>query len=162
MGNITTEVKFNDSRSLAELLGIFDENLEVIMRETNATVYVDENALKISGEKEDVSLAEKVITKLLDIIRAGEKLDKSRYSNFELPWNIQAMTSTFSTLKLAKFKEVKEVQYSNISTILVTFSVLNEAEKSMLVNCSIDENIKDILSTSFVLKDNKFKYFILE
>ncbi len=78
MENITTEVKFNDSRSLAELLGIFDENLEVIMRETNATVYVDENALKIYGEKDDVILAEKVITKLLDIIRAGEKLDKSR------------------------------------------------------------------------------------
>ena len=78
MENITTEVKFNDSHSLAELLGIFDENLEVIMRETNATVYVDENALKISGEKNDVLLAEKVITKLLDIIRTGEKLDKSR------------------------------------------------------------------------------------
>ena len=78
MENITTEVKFNDSHSLAELLGIFDENLEVIMRETNATVYVDENALKISGKKTDVMLAEKVITKLLDIIRTGEKLDKSR------------------------------------------------------------------------------------
>ena len=41
MQTITTEVKFNDSHSLAELLGIFDENLEVIMRETKATVYVD-------------------------------------------------------------------------------------------------------------------------
>lgn len=78
MENITTEVKFNDSRSLAELLGIFDENLEVIMRETNATIYVDESALKIYGEKDNVILAEKVITKLLDIIRTGEKLDKSR------------------------------------------------------------------------------------
>ena len=75
---LTTQVKFNDSHTLAELLGIFDENLEVIMRETKATVYVDENALKISGEKEDVLLAEKVVTKLLDIIRAGEKIDKSR------------------------------------------------------------------------------------
>ena len=75
---LTTQVKFNDSHSLAELLGIFDENLEVIMRETKATVYVDENALKISGEKENVMLAEKVVTKLLDVIRAGEKLDKSR------------------------------------------------------------------------------------
>ncbi len=78
MEKLTTEVKFNDSRSLAELLGIFDENLEIIMRETHAIVYVDENALKISGEKDDVLLAEKVITKLLDIIRAGEKIDKSR------------------------------------------------------------------------------------
>ena len=78
MQTITTEVKFNDSHSLAELLGIFDENLEVIMRETKATVYVDENVIKISGEKNDVLLAEKVVTKLLDIIRAGEKLDKSR------------------------------------------------------------------------------------
>lgn len=75
---LTTQVKFNDSHTLAELLGIFDENLEVIMRETKATVYVDENALTISGEKEDVLLAEKVVTKLLDIIRAGEKIDKSR------------------------------------------------------------------------------------
>lgn len=75
---LTTQVKFNDSHTLAELLGIFDENLEVIMRETKATVYVDENALTISGEKENVLLAEKVVTKLLDIIRAGEKLDKSR------------------------------------------------------------------------------------
>ena len=78
MSSITTEVKFNNSQSLAELLGIFDENLEVLMRETKATIYVDENALKISGEKDDVMLAEKVVTKLLDIIRAGEKIDKSR------------------------------------------------------------------------------------
>ena len=78
MQTITTQVKFNDSHSLAELLGIFDENLEVIMRETKATVYVDENVLKISGDKNDVMLAEKVVTKLLDIIRAGERIDKSR------------------------------------------------------------------------------------
>ena len=78
MEKINTEVKFDNSIVLSELLGIFDENLEVLMRETNTTIYVDESALKISGEKENVSLAEKVITKLLDIIRIGEKIDKSR------------------------------------------------------------------------------------
>ncbi len=75
---INTEVKFDNSTVLAELLGIFDENLDVLTRETNTTIYVDENVLKISGKKENVLLAEKVITKLLDIIRIGEKIDKSR------------------------------------------------------------------------------------
>ena len=75
---INTEVKFDNSIVLAELLGIFDENLDVLTRETKTTIYVDENVLKISGEKDNVKLAEKVITKLLDIIRIGEKIDKSR------------------------------------------------------------------------------------
>lgn len=75
---INTEVKFDNSIVLAELLGIFDENLDVLMRETTTTIYVEENALKISGEQENVNLAEKVITKLLDILRIGEKIDKSR------------------------------------------------------------------------------------
>ncbi|MBO5712769.1 MAG: PhoH family protein [Clostridia bacterium] len=69
-------VKLN-SNVLAELLGVYDENLNFISSETNTVCYVDEGGILITGIEQDVIVAEKVILKLADIIALGESINKS-------------------------------------------------------------------------------------
>ena len=76
MSKFNTTVKIKNG-ILAELLGIYDENLNFIAKETDTVAYVDEGGIVISGGEDGVKLAEKVILKLCDIISLGEKINKS-------------------------------------------------------------------------------------
>ena len=76
MSKFNTTVKIKNG-ILAELLGIYDENLNFIAKETDTIAYVDEGGIVISGSEDGVKLAEKVILKLCDIISLGEKINKS-------------------------------------------------------------------------------------
>ena len=76
MSQIKKVVKLN-SNVLAELLGVYDENLNFISSETNTVCYVDEGGILITGVEQDVIVAEKVILKLADIIALGESINKS-------------------------------------------------------------------------------------
>ncbi len=78
MENNEVKINIKNPTVLAELLGVFDENLNLIMSETGVIAFVEENYLKISGEKTSVELAQTVVTKLIDVINAGEKIDKTR------------------------------------------------------------------------------------
>jgi phosphate starvation-inducible PhoH-like protein len=71
-----TKVKLNNG-ALAELLGVYDENLNFIASSTSTLCYVDDGAIVISGKEADVRIAEKTILKLADIISLGEKINKS-------------------------------------------------------------------------------------
>ncbi len=64
--------------TLSKLLGTFDENLNIIARETGVTAYVEGTKIRLSGDENQVSLAETVINKLASIIRSGEPIDKTR------------------------------------------------------------------------------------
>ena len=76
MQEFQTKVKLNNG-ALAELLGVYDENLNFIASSTNTLCYVDDGAIVISGKEADVRIAEKTILKLADIISLGEKINKS-------------------------------------------------------------------------------------
>ena len=76
LSQIKKVVKLN-SNVLAELLGVYDENLNFISSETNTVCYVDEGGILITGIEQDVIVAEKVILKLADIIALGESINKS-------------------------------------------------------------------------------------
>jgi phosphate starvation-inducible PhoH-like protein len=75
---ITTNIDAKNTANLQKLLGVFDENLNIINKELNITSYVNGNVIEIKGEEEQVNIAEKVLKKLLDIILTGEFIDKSR------------------------------------------------------------------------------------
>ena len=77
MSKIQTLVKIKERDILTALLGVFDQNLELIMRETDVNAYVNENGILITGEESNVALCEKVINKLASIISLGESVDKS-------------------------------------------------------------------------------------
>ena len=76
MSKLKKLVKLNNG-ILAELLGVYDENLNFISSSTNTVCFVDEGGIVITGEESDVLLAEKVIVKLADIISLGERINKS-------------------------------------------------------------------------------------
>ena len=78
MEKFESVIKINNSSKIVELLGVFDENLDAIMKETQTVAFINENSIVISGDKPSVILAESVIKKLLEIIEMGEKVDKSR------------------------------------------------------------------------------------
>lgn len=78
MAEFTVCVEAGGTDELTALLGVFDENLNIIVRETGVNAFVEGTKIKLSGDESSVTLAETVLNKLLAIIRAKEPLDKSR------------------------------------------------------------------------------------
>jgi phosphate starvation-inducible PhoH-like protein len=63
---------------LSKVLGAFDENLNVIMRELNVIAHVEGLDVVIEGNEENVRQAEEVLNNLLALAASGEKVDKGR------------------------------------------------------------------------------------
>lgn len=63
---------------LQKVLGIFDENLNIITRELSLFASVEGVRIVLEGEETDVSVGANVLESLLAIIRSGEHIDKSR------------------------------------------------------------------------------------
>ena len=78
MADIITTVDMGNIKDLSALLGVLDENLNIIARETGITAFVDGTKIKLSGPEDNVRLAETVVEKLGDIVKAGESIDKTR------------------------------------------------------------------------------------
>ncbi len=78
MAKITGVVNCVTADRLSKLLGIYDENLNIVTKELNVSAYTEGADVKLSGEEDDVKLACLVLNKLLDIISSGEALDKTR------------------------------------------------------------------------------------
>ena len=60
------------------LFGFNDQNVALIEQECSVTVSLRGAELHITGDENDVVLAESVISKLMDMIRRGELVDRSR------------------------------------------------------------------------------------
>lgn len=63
---------------MQKVLGIFDENLNIITAELSLNAYVEGVKIALEGEEADVALGLDVLESLLGIVRAGEKIDKTR------------------------------------------------------------------------------------
>ena len=71
-------VEAGSLEELQKLLGTFDENLNIVTRETGATAPVEGAGIRFRGEDESCLLAARVLEGILKLIRAGESVDKSR------------------------------------------------------------------------------------
>lgn len=67
-----------NTEDLQKLLGVFDENLNIVTNELGVAASVDGVCLKIFGPEEDAALAGRVLEGILKLIRTGETVDKSR------------------------------------------------------------------------------------
>jgi len=76
--NFTQKIEIFDLNELSSLCGAFDDNLEIISKETGAKISVFGGEITISGDESGVTLCSTVVNKLLDIVRSGETIDKSR------------------------------------------------------------------------------------
>ena len=63
---------------MQRLVGIYDENLNIVTRELCVSASVEGVRLKISGEEGNVALAARVLEGIWKLIRAGEPVDKTR------------------------------------------------------------------------------------
>lgn len=74
----TEKIAVESTDELSVLLGVFDENLSIISRETGVDASVLSDGIKITGDAENVDVAKRVIEKLLELIKNREPIDKSR------------------------------------------------------------------------------------
>lgn len=60
------------------LFGVFDENLEILQAETGAHISTATDSIRVEGEPEAVELCAVVLDKLLQMLRKGEPINRSR------------------------------------------------------------------------------------
>lgn len=75
---ITKRINVHSVDLLQRILGTFDENLNIVIREINVSVRVDETQIIVFGDEDKVNQAEDVFKSLLDLAENGEILDKGR------------------------------------------------------------------------------------
>lgn len=63
---------------LARVLGAYDENLSFLSRELGVTAYVEGVKIRLDGEKNAVTAAERALKALLTLVEAGEEPDEGR------------------------------------------------------------------------------------
>lgn len=61
-----------------KLFGVFDENLDILQAETRARISTSADCVKVEGESEAVELCSTVLDKLLQMLRKGEPINRSR------------------------------------------------------------------------------------
>lgn len=126
-----TEIILENNRQLSELVGSFDENINVIMKETDTLITVEGDKIVITGEKTCIAVAENVINKLIEIIASGESIDKSkliycielaRENNLEnlakLMTDVVAITSNGKPVKCKTLGQKNYVDAINKNTVV--------------------------------------------
>ena len=78
MNNTVKKVSSGNTDKLQKILGVFDENLNIIMRELSVIIRVDGIDVVIEGAEERVSAAVSVTESLLTLAENGESVDKGR------------------------------------------------------------------------------------
>ena len=72
---IDRSIQVDRMEHVIQVFGSFDQNLRIIESELNVSIVSRDDALHISGEAEDVMLAEKAIGALLTLAARGENID---------------------------------------------------------------------------------------
>lgn len=72
------KIEIDSMEQLMQLFGNFDENIRVIEDELEVNITARNTEVLITGEGEKVNLAYTVMTKLADMIRRNESIDRSR------------------------------------------------------------------------------------
>ena len=87
------------------MLGVFDENLQIISRELFLTTRVEGTKIVLEGEEENVLIGSEVVASLTDIVSAGEFIDKG---------------SLMYCIELAREGKAKEIAGVMQGVVLVT------------------------------------------
>lgn len=69
-------VEIEDYNIIKEMFGSFDENINIIKEELNIDIVVRENQIEIFGDNKWISIGEKLIENLIEIIKKNKKIDK--------------------------------------------------------------------------------------
>lgn len=75
---VIKKVKSTDMDRLSSVIGVFDENLNIIMRELEVLIRVDNLTFIVEGTEEKATQAASVLESLLTLAENGEGVDKGR------------------------------------------------------------------------------------
>ena len=126
-------IKLNGIK-VEDLIGVFDENVNLLNKELGVLFYLDDGSAVIEGEPEKVEFAKKLVQKLIDVLKTGELLDKTRilYLIDALKnGNVNGIEKTFAGViavtskgKQIKPKTIGQKKYvSAIGENVVTFGI---------------------------------------
>lgn len=71
-------IEVSDGVDLSSLFGSFDENMKMLERALSVSVASRDNALRVTGEEENVEKAGQVINLLMQILSRGEAIDQQK------------------------------------------------------------------------------------
>ncbi len=77
-GQNEVKIKIEDINFLDELFGNLDENIKIVEEKYNVHVVSRDGNLIILGDESKINLASKVLNKMMEIIKSGEKIDKQK------------------------------------------------------------------------------------
>lgn len=131
MDKIRKEILLNSDKELFELVGSFDENINIVAKKTDTVITVEGEKLVIVGEKLGAEVAENTLLKLQNIIESGESIDKSKLvycielakeANFDdiatLMSGVVAITSHGKPIKCKTLGQKKYVDAINKDTVV--------------------------------------------
>lgn len=72
------QLSLENMETYMTLFGMNDRNMATLEQELNVHISLRDQELRVEGEEADVTLAEQVIRKLIDLTRRGEPIDLSR------------------------------------------------------------------------------------
>ena len=75
---VSRQLTVDDSDHLLSLFGINDENLDLIKHELGIKIYAHGTDITLSGDETNVETAYLTLEKLLEIIKKGDSIDKTR------------------------------------------------------------------------------------
>lgn len=75
-------VEIENNNIIKEILGDFDENIDIIKEELNIDIVIRDGEIELYGDRKSVDLGEKLIYNLITIVNSQKKLEKQdvRYS----------------------------------------------------------------------------------
>lgn len=71
-------VKVEDNDFIMELYGNLDENIKIIEKEFSVDIVSRQGEIRIIGQEPNISIAEKLVTKLIEMIKSEGRLTKQR------------------------------------------------------------------------------------
>lgn len=75
---INREIEVSQEIDLSALFGSFDENVKLLEKALSVNIAQRDNALKLSGEEDNVDKAQEVVNLLMQIIARGEAIDRQK------------------------------------------------------------------------------------
>lgn len=75
---INRQIEVPQEVDLASLFGNFDENIKMLDKALSVNIASRDNALRVTGEEENVEKASQVINMLMQIIARGEIIDQQK------------------------------------------------------------------------------------
>ncbi len=119
---------------LQKVLGIFDENLQAVVRELSLFSRVEGTKIVLEGEEENVNVGEKALLSLLSVVNSGESIDRSTLTycltlakegcSSDLEGVMKGVVAVSSRGKPVKCKTVGQKDYvSAIKQNTITFGV---------------------------------------